>query len=124
MRDCTTCAAYLGAGQCRDHLEGECREGGGYEAHRPSIPEGYSYNRCDVYDAERFVALFRNRKIRKLAEEYVQANPKAQYDTDDLIAVRHSCDDECISNRTSGKKGHYIKDGYTTKNYGGFGDDR
>ena len=35
MRNCITCAAYLGAGQCRDHLEGECREGGGYEAHRP-----------------------------------------------------------------------------------------
>ena len=37
MPDCTTCAAYLGAGQCRDHLEAECREGGGYEAHRRKI---------------------------------------------------------------------------------------
>ena len=34
MPDCTTCAAYLGAGECRDGLEGECREGGGYEAWR------------------------------------------------------------------------------------------
>lgn len=121
MRDCTTCAAYLGAGQCRDHLEGECREGGGYEAHRPEIPEGYSYKRCDVYDAERFVALFRNRKIRKLAEEYVQANPKARYDTDDLIAVSHMMDDRYISNEASGKRGHNIPNGYTTKMYPGGG---
>ena len=35
MRDCTTCAAYLGAGQCRENLESECAAGGGYEAHRP-----------------------------------------------------------------------------------------
>ena len=98
MRNCKTCAAYLGAGQCRDHLEGECREGGGYEAHRPSIPEGYSYKRCDVYDAQKFVALFKSKKARMYASEYVAENPKSQYNTDDLIAVSRMMDDRYISN--------------------------
>lgn len=33
-RNCTTCDAFLGGGCCRDNLELECREGGGYEAWR------------------------------------------------------------------------------------------
>ena len=33
-RDCITCEAYMGGGCCRDHLEAECCEGGGYEAWR------------------------------------------------------------------------------------------
>ena len=31
-RNCLTCDAYIGGGACRDNLEAECSEGGGYEA--------------------------------------------------------------------------------------------
>ena len=121
MRNCTTCAAYLGAGQCRENLESECAAGGGYEAHRPSIPEGYRYKRCDVYDAQKFVALFKSKKARVFAIEYVSENQKSQYNTDDLIAVSHMMDDRYISNEASGKRGHNIPNGYTTKMYPGGG---
>jgi hypothetical protein len=34
-RTCPTCAHHLGAEQCRINVEGECREGGGYELWEP-----------------------------------------------------------------------------------------
>lgn len=35
MRNCITCGKRLHGGGCRDHLEGECCEGGGFEAWQP-----------------------------------------------------------------------------------------
>ena len=34
-RTCPTCAHHLGGGQCRQSLEKECMEGGGFEAWEP-----------------------------------------------------------------------------------------
>lgn len=34
-KNCLTCGAYMGGGACRDNLELECKEGGGFEGWRP-----------------------------------------------------------------------------------------
>lgn len=36
-RHCLTCDAYMGGGACRENVEAECREGGGFEAWRPRV---------------------------------------------------------------------------------------
>lgn len=34
-KNCLTCGAFLGGGACRNNLESECREGGGFEGWIP-----------------------------------------------------------------------------------------
>lgn len=36
---CEACRHYLGGGCCQINLEGECREGGGFEAWKPMEPQ-------------------------------------------------------------------------------------
>ena len=51
------------------------------------IPEGYSFERCDIYTPEEFLAGYTSDKMREICEEYMRENPKDQYDTDDQIAI-------------------------------------
>lgn len=78
-----------------------------------SIPEGYTYTRCDLYSADEFVAMFQNVITRGIAIEYVRNNPKEKYNTDDEIAVYNIMDERRVpglihgQNRKTTKRTYY-----------------
>lgn len=53
------------------------------------IPEGYTFERCDQYTKEEFLKRFKANCAFEVYKEYVEANPKEYYDTDDEIAVHN-----------------------------------
>lgn len=55
-----------------------------------SIPEGYTYIRCDQYTPEEFRQMYTNQKghVSATAKEYMMMHPKDLYNTDDEIAIR------------------------------------
>lgn len=65
----------------------------------PEIPEGYTYRRCDAYTPEEFVqacsinydagiwSLLPANKMNPHAIAHVKKNPKAEYTTEDVLAV-------------------------------------
>ena len=83
-------------------------------ANRPeSVPEGYTFERCDQYSAEGLIDSFGSGRMQELAREYVAANPKEVYNTDDEIAIRQMLNPVgCMGN------------GRTTKRYIDPGDSR
>lgn len=55
-----------------------------------SIPEGYTYKRCDQYTPEEFLERYTddNGKVSQYYLEYVAANPKDVYTAKDVIEIR------------------------------------
>ena len=77
-----------------------------------SVPEGYTYMRCDLYSADDFVELFQNALARGIAKEYVRDNPKEQYNTDDEITVYGIIDDKRVPGLLHGQHRHTTKRTY------------
>lgn len=79
-----------------------------------SIPEGYTYTRCDLYSANEFIELFGNVIAQGVAAEYVRDNPKEQYDTDDEITVYHAIDARSVPGLLHGQHRNTTKRTYYT----------
>lgn len=79
-----------------------------------SIPEGYTYTRCDLYSAEEFIDLFQNVMTRSVATEYVTVNPKEIYNTDDEIAVYSIVDERRVPGLLHGQYRNTTKRTYYT----------
>ena len=78
-----------------------------------TIPEGYTYIRCDQYSADEFLAMFQSIGMREIVAAYIKDNPKDIYNTDDEIAV-HQIHDGLVVNsmynvehRDTTKRYHY-----------------
>lgn len=78
-----------------------------------SIPEGYTYKRCDQYSADEFLGMFQSNCMREIVVAYIKDNPKDIYNTDDEIAV-HQIHDGLVVNsmkdvehRVTTKRYHY-----------------
>lgn len=79
-----------------------------------SIPEGYTYTRCDIYSANEFIELFGNAAAQIDAIEYVRNNPKDFYNTDDEIAVYHIIDARSVPGLLHGQHRNTTKRTYYT----------
>lgn len=79
----------------------------------PAIPEGYTYKRCDQYNKDEFLDMYKSKDMRKIVEEYVTSNLKDLYNTDDEIAVHQIHNDRTVNsmnnveNRRTTKRYHY-----------------
>ena len=79
-----------------------------------SIPDGYTYTRCDRYSADEFVEQFESVLGKSVAAEYIQDNPKEEYSTDDQIAVMHIIDARRVPGLIHGQNRHTTKRTYYT----------
>lgn len=61
------------------------------------IPEGYTYQRCDQYTAEEFIAMYQSKDSKERCIQYVKDNPKPFYNTDDEIEMHKPCRDAVVN---------------------------
>jgi len=76
------------------------------------IPDGYTYQRCDIYTPNEFRARMSG-YYEEAVNRYISENQKPTYNTDDEIAVRHMRDERCVG-RNKARHGYAGGNGGST----------